>query len=154
MANKNVVTAVKEIAKPIIESLGYEIDDMEYAKTAEGMVLTIYLYSDNGIKIEDCEKVARAMNEPLEELDPTKGESYTFNVSSPGINRPLKTEKQMTRNLNKKIEVKLYSKQDGKKLFVGEFLNFTENDITVNTGKETKIFNLKDVAQIVPHIEF
>ena len=154
MAQKPVAKAVEEFLNPIIEGLGYEIIDVEYAKKPNGMNLTIFIDSAEGIKIEDCEKVHSAIDEPLDELDPTNGASYTLNVSSPGLDRPLSTDKDLNRNLNQMIELSLYSKLNGKKQYVGKLLTYNEDEITILDGEKQISFQRDSIAKIIKFIEF
>ena len=108
---------VFELVAPIAESFGLEVIEVLYEKKYDGMNLTIVIDKDGGVDINDCEKLHRAIDAPLDELDPIDC-AYILNVSSPGLDRPLKTERDFKRNLNKKISIKLYKALDGKKNFV------------------------------------
>ena len=154
MAQKPIAKTVEEFLNPIVENLGYEIVEVEYAKKPNGMNLTIFIDSVNGIKIEDCEKVHSAIDEPLDELDPTNGASYTLNVSSPGLDRPLSTDKDLKRNLNQMVEISLYSKMDGKKQFAGVLSAYSEDEIVVLDGDKQINFKRNAIAKITKFIEF
>ena len=145
---------VSEFATPIVENLGYELVEVKYAKGHSGMELTLFIYSKQGISLEDCEKVSRAIDEPLDELNPTNDVSYTLNVSSLGLDRPIKTAKDAERNLNKKIDVKLYASVDGKKVYTGILTAYTEKDITIKLEKEEKTFRFDEIALASPVIDF
>ena len=153
MASK-VVQICEEKICPVIENLGYEVVEVEYAKKADGMNLTFYIDTPNGITIEDCEKVNNAINDLLDEVNPTNDEHYILNVSSPGIDRPIKTYNDFLRNKDKLVEVTLYSKKDGSKLYSGKLKNFTETNVEIETEKGLISFEQKEVAQISPVIEF
>lgn len=107
MAGKTI-DLVQEKINPIIESLGYEVVDVEYAKKVDGMNMTFYIDKPDGIKIEDCEKVHKAISDPLDELNPTGDAKYILNVSSVGLDRPIKTDKDLKRNIGKEVEIRLY----------------------------------------------
>lgn len=158
MANKKVADAVKEIADPIVTNLGYELVEVEYAKKSTGMNLTLFIYSKNGITLDDCEKVSKALDEPLEELDPTNGESYTFNVSSLGLDWPIKNEKDINRNINEKIEIKLYAPYLNKKVFQGVLIGGNDEEIKFyevnDKEKQEKTFKFKDIAKVSKIIDF
>ena len=109
-----VADSVRQLVEPFAGQFGLEVVEVVYEKKYDGMNLTIFIDKDGGVSIDDCEKLHRAIDEPLDELDPIS-ESYTLNVSSLGIDRPLKTDRDFKRNLNKKISVKLYKAIDGKK---------------------------------------
>ncbi len=154
MEKKTVVNSVEEFLTPIVENLGYRIVEVEYAKKQNGMNLTIFIDSPNGIDIDDCEKVHNAIDLPLDELDPTNGASYTLNVSSPGLDRPLKTERDLKANIGVLIEISLYSKMDGKKEIVGKLLDFSEDNLTVEIENKNLSIERKNIAKITKYIEF
>lgn len=154
MEKKTVVSSVEEFLTPIVENLGYRIVEVEYAKKQNGMNLTIFIDSPSGIDIDDCEKVHNAIDLPLDELDPTGGTSYTLNVSSPGLDRPLKTERDLNANIGVQIEISLYSKMDGKKEIVGKLLEFSEDYLTVETENKNLSIERKNIAKITKYIEF
>ena len=149
---------VKEICEekicPIIENMGYHVIEVEYAKKSDGMNLTFFIDKEDGIKIDDCEAVSKAIDAPLEELNPTGDESYVLSVSSPGIDRPLKTDWDFNRNLGKEIEITLFAKLDGKKKYVGILKNYDEKSITLEADNKEVAFERKQIAHIVPVIKF
>ena len=153
MASK-VKTICEEKVVPVIEELGYEVVEVEYAKKSDGMNLTFFIDNEKGIVIEDCEKVSKAIDDILEELDPTEGVGYILNVSSPGIDRPLKTNRDFERNLEKEISITLFSKLDGNKKFDGTLVSYTDETVTIQT--KTQLLELKRelIAHIVPVIKF
>lgn len=149
-----IADQVLQLCKPIAESLGLEIIEVTYEKRYDGMNLTVVIDKEDGVSIDDCEKLHRAIDAPLDELDPIE-ESYILNVSSPGIDRPLKTERDYRRNLNKKIAVKLYKPLDGSKSFQGVLIDFDENTFTITLQNKNNItFNKQDTAKVEPVIEF
>lgn len=149
-----IADQVLQLCKPIAESLGLEIIEVTYEKRYDGMNLTVVIDKEDGVSIDDCEKLHRAIDAPLDELDPIE-ESYILNVSSPGIDRPLKTERDYRRNLNKKIAVKLYKPLDGSKSFQGILIDFDENTFSITLQNKNNIkFNKQDTAKVEPVIEF
>ncbi len=154
---KKLASKVKSICEekvsPVIENLGYEVIEVEYAKKSDGMNLTFYIDKEEGIKIEDCEKVTKAINDLLDELNPTDDQPYILNVSSPGIDRPLKTERDFIRNQGKKISITLFAKQDGKKNFEGKLIGFNEKNITIELNGKQISFEKEKIAHIVPVID-
>ena len=153
MASK-IVTICNEKISPIIEALGYEVVEVEYQKKVDGMNLTFFIDSKDGITVEDCEKVSDAISDALDELDPTQGETYLLNISSPGLDRPIKNHKDFLRNEGKMVEVTLYKQIDGKKKFVGVLKDYTDSDVTIYTDDKPFVFKHSDVAKISPVIEF
>jgi len=149
-----VKTICEEKVVPVIENMGYEVVEIEYAKKSDGMNLIFYIDKDEGINIEDCELVSRAIDPLLEEVNPTDDAPYILSVSSPGIDRPLKTERDFKRNLGKEISVTLFAKIDGTKNFEGVLEEYDENTLTILVkGKQIK-FEKSKIAHIVPVIKF
>lgn len=145
---------VLALVEPIAESFGLEVLEVTYEKRFDGMNLTVVIDKDGGVTIDDCERLHRAIDGPLDEFDPIE-ESYTLNVSSPGLDRPLKTERDYKRNLHKKISVKLYKPLNGKKSYEGILTEYDEDTFSVETlKKETIKFIKKDTAKVEPIIEF
>ena len=107
-----------------------------------------------GVDLNTCEAFHRAIDEPLDTLDPTYGEQYTLNVSSPGLDRPLKTDKDFARVKGKKVEVKLFAPMKGKKFFEAVLEDFTETCVILNTGKETEKIERAKIARINEAIDF
>ena len=149
-----ITEKVQEFLNPIVENLGYEIVDVEYEKKFDGYNLTVFIDGEKGISLDDCEKVHMAIDEPLDELDPTNGASYTLNVSSPGIDRPFKTNRDFERNLGQIVEVNLYAAIKKCKNFVGELIGFDEDFIEIKTKKENIKLERKSIAKICKYIEF
>ena len=144
-----------EKLKPIIENMGYELVEVTYTKQQDGMNLIFYIDSDSGITIDDCEKVHRAIDPILDELNPTNDASYILSVSSLGIDRPLKTERDFKKNIGKEIEVTLFSKVNGQKNFKGTLIAFDDLSFTIKDQKETEVtFEKSKVAHVVPVINF
>lgn len=149
-----VAEAVFNLVSPIAQQMGLEVVEVTYKKQYDGMNLTVFIDKEEGVSLNDCERLHRAIDQPLDELDPI-AEPYTLNVSSLGIDRPLKTERDYKRNLNKKISVKLYKAQDGSKTFTGILTAYDDNTFTIMTDKKaSKTFNKSDVALAEPIIEF
>ena len=153
MASK-VVEKCNQHIIPIIEDLGYDVLEVEYAKKVDGMNLTFYIDNQDGIKIEDCEKVNNAITDVLDEINVSDDAPYILNVSSAGLDRPIKNEKDFKRNFGKLVDIKLYVPQNGKKQFTGVLVGFTENNYTIEANGEKLEFNKDKVAICVPHLEF
>lgn len=153
MAGK-VKSICSEKVVPIIEEMGYEVVEVEYSKQVDGMNLVFYIDNDQGVTINDCEKVTKVIDPILDELNPTDDKPYILSVSSPGIDRPLKTERDFNRNMGKEIEITLFSKLNGKKLFKGELKSFSVEEVTIFDGKENLTLKRNLIANIVPVISF
>lgn len=146
------IEEIKEFLKKYAEPMGIEIVDVEFSDKAEA--LTVYIETEAGVDLNTCEKFHNAIMEPIDELDPTFDKPYTLNVSSPGLDRPLKTARDFERNLNKEVEIKLYAPIKGKKLLEGVLLEFDENSVTVRLDKETEKINRTKIAKINKAIKF
>lgn len=148
------VDVVQALVQSTVSELGYELIDVEFQKEQTDWILTLYIDSPNGVTVDDCEQVSRAVEPLLDETDPIT-QSYFLSVSSPGIDRPLKKERDFERSLNKEIAVKLYAPQDKKKEFIGTLLRFDADTFTIaeKNGKERTILK-KDAASVRPHIVF
>jgi len=152
----SVKESVTELIEPILTRLGYELVEVTYKKQHDTMHLTIYIDSDKegGVSLDDTEIVANAIDAPIDELDPTAGAPYVLNVSSPGLDRPLKTEKDYRKKLGTEIEVSLYAPIGGSKKIVGTLKEFNEDKISLTTEKGDLEILLKDIAVAKPYITF
>ena len=138
----------EQLLLPILEQYQFELIDVEYVKEGSSWYLRAYIDKEGGITINDCETVARQMNPILDELDYIDG-SYTFEVSSPGLGRPLKKEKDYIRNLGKDIEIRTYRPIEHKKEFYGQLKAYTEQTVTIQTEEDLEmIFQKSDIALI------
>lgn len=146
------MSKVKQICEErlggVIAELGYELIDVEYVKENGGMSLIFTIDHEGGVTIDDCELVSKKIDPILEEINPTEDKPYTLVVSSPGLDRPIKTDKDLKRSLGKDVELTLFSKQNGKKSFVGNLDGFTEKLVMLKTEKETLSFEREKVANI------
>ncbi|MCF6463298.1 ribosome maturation factor RimP [Clostridium sp. Cult1] len=130
MSKKNIIRTVKEHCEPIIEDLGYDLVDLEYIKENGNNILRFYIGKLDGISIDDCQRVSEQVGDKLDELDPID-ESYYLEVSSPGLDRPLKTDKDLKRNIGKDVEISLYKNIDGKKKYIGQLIDYDEEFIQI-----------------------
>lgn len=138
----------EELILPILEENQFELVDVEYVKEGSDWYLRAYIDKDGGITVNDCELVARSMNEILDREDYIDG-SYIFEVSSPGLGRPLKKEKDYVRATGKELEIRTYRAIDHEKEFYGILKAFDENSVTIVTEDETElVFDKKDIALI------
>lgn len=138
-----IIDSVREIVEPIIIAQGMELIDIDFKKVYGDDTLTIYLDKDGGINLDDCEKINNLIDEPLDNLDPTGDKPYNLNVSSAGLDRPLKTDRDYQKHLGKELEVSLYSPIDGMKKFEGILISFDENSITFEITNRLKVKGAK-----------
>ena len=127
---KNVRETVREAIQPTVTELGYTIWDITYSKVGADYHLEITIDSPAGINIEDCEKVHRAIDPILDEIDPIEG-FYYLDVSSPGVERELRTEEHIRLSVGEKVKAKLFTAKDGKKLVSGILSAFEDGKITI-----------------------
>lgn len=153
MAERVVDKALK-IIKPIVEELGYVFVDLEYKKEHYGYVLALTIDKPEGVNIDDCEKVSRALDEPLDKYDVTSGASYNFNVSSYGLDRQFKTDYDFNKHINKLVDIKFYSPFNGVKSLTTLLIAFDDNNITIKFNDEDTVVERKAIATITAHIDF
>lgn len=153
MAERIVDKGIK-IIKPVVESLGYVFVDLEYKKEFSGNVLALTIDSPNGITINDCEKVSKALDIPLDENDITNGASYNFNVSSYGLDRAFKNDYDFNKHLNKLVDIKFYVPFNGKKEITSTLLSFNDSSITIEDNSDSQEIERKLIANIHAHLDF
>ncbi len=146
------VVEIQSAVENIAEDMNIEIVDVVFENKTG--VLTIFIDTKNGVDLDTCEKFHQAIDIPLDELDPSFGAPYTLNVSSPGLDRPFKTQRDFERNLEKEVEVKLYAPLKGKKLIEGILTGFDGNSVTVKTDKDELKISLNKIAKINKAIKF
>lgn len=148
-----VADLVYEKIKPLFAG-DIQLVEVEYIKKNDGMHLVIYIEKEDGVSVDDCVAASRLIDEPLEELNPTNDEPYYLDISSYGLDKPLKYDWQFKKYENKQVNVKLYAKIDGRKEFVATLKQKTEDSVVLAVDNENVKINLKDVAYITPYIEF
>ena len=139
---------VTKLVEPIIENLGYELYDVEYAKEGKNYFLRIFIDNEKGIDLNDCEKVNDAVNDILDKENYIK-EQYFLEISSPGIERILRTDNHLEQNIGKDINVKLFKKdENGAKEYLGTLKEFNQNEIIIETEEQKIKIERKNIAQI------
>jgi len=150
--NKKLVELITEMAEPIVKEHDLELVDVEYIREKDWF-LRIYINKPGGIDIDDCSVVSSKLTKVLDERDPIK-EKYYLEVSSPGIDRPLKKDKDFQNNYGKMVDVQLFAPLDGKKEFVGVLSRHSDMLISLIVEEKEIELERKAVASIRPHIEF
>ena len=138
---------VEALAAPIAAEQNVTLWDIEYVKEAVGMVLRVYIDADEGIGIDDCEAFSRALDPILDEADPIP-DSYTFEVSSAGLERELRRESHFAFALGKEVEARLYKPREGSKLYKGELLNYENGAVTLRCGDNDVHFEKEELAAL------
>jgi ribosome maturation factor RimP len=151
--SKNYEDKTTELIMPIVERMGFELVDVEFVKEGSTWYLRAYIDKEGGISVNDCEAVAREMNEILDREDYIE-ESYIFEVSSPGLGRPLKKEKDYVRNLNKMVEIRTYRMIERRKEFSGILKAYDKDTVSIVEDNNEIIFNKSDIALIREYIDF
>ncbi len=141
------VDLVTRLAEPIVQAAGCELWDVEYVREGGQYYLRVYIDKPEGISINDCENVSRALDPALDKEDPID-ESYIFEVSSAGLERQLKKPAHFTRFIGQTVEVKLYKAVDGTKVFSGELEAYEKGDVTIMYRGENMTFQKGQVAAV------
>ncbi len=142
-----IVEIVTGIAQPIVEQNGCELWDVEYVSEGGQWYLRIYIDKADGVSIDDCENVSRAVDPILDEIDPITS-NYIFEVSSAGLERTLKLPEHFQRFIGENVEVKLYKPLDGSKLYSGILTAYENGNISLNYGGKTITFTKEQVANV------
>ena len=137
----------EELLLPIVESFGVEIYDVEYVKEGADFYLRAYIDKPEGVNIQDCENVSRALSEALDKVDFIE-DAYILEVSSPGLGRTLKKDKHLQKSIGKDVEIKTYKPIEKQKEFAGVLKAFDENTLTITTDGKEQVFNRADIALI------
>ncbi len=146
---------VYEAVNPTVVSLGYEIVDIvERSEYGQKVITFVVDKVPDGVSLDDCESLHYAIEPIMDELDPTGGKPYVLEVSSPGLDRPLKTQRDFERNYGKEVEVRLYAPLKGVKSYEGVLLERTDGYVLLGRGSgETKIENTR-IAVVRPLVKF
>ncbi len=154
MKKKSKESVLETLLSPKIQEIGYELYDLSFEKKGKNWILVLFIDSEKGISLNDCEKVSRFISTVLDEADPIE-QSYLLEVSSPGIDRPLKKDSHYLANINQKINVNLFAPIDGDKVFEGILLSFNGDylSLELENGKileldRTKIAKANKIDEI------
>ena len=155
MSKREIYEAkAEELVLPLVEANNFELVDVEYVKEAGTWYLRIYIDKEGGININDCELVSRAFSEILDKEDPIE-DAYILEVSSPGLGRPLKKDKDFQRNLGAEVEVRTYKPINKQKEFVGLLDAWDKETVTLQLESgEMMTIARADIALIRQYIEF
>ena len=128
--------------------------EVEYIKKNDGMHLVVYIDKENGVTVEDCVEISHMIDQPIEDLNPTQDAPYFLDISSYGLDKPLKYDWQFKKYENRQVDVKLYRKVNDRKEFTAILKQKTENEVVFELNQANFSVNIKDVAHILPHLEF
>lgn len=150
----NIAERVETLLTPHITEMGYRVWDVEYVKEGAEWYLRITLDSDNGIDIEDCEKVSRAVSPILDEEDPIE-DFYYLEVSSPGLERVLRREEHFAASIGSDIEIRLFAPDENKKkAYTGKLTAFENNTVTFDIGGETMSIPMNKISKVQTLFDF
>lgn len=145
---------ILEFCNNIAKTVGVTVKEVEF-KQGKNPSLTLYIDKDGGVDLDACELFHNAINEPLDELDPTYGMPYTLNVSSLGIDRPFKTEQDFLSHVGQMVEVKLVTAIKGKKFYDGELLSYNGQCIVLKVdAKNVLSIDMKNIVKVNEYIDF
>ena len=144
----------EELLEPIVTGFGFELVDVEYVKEAGTWYLRAYIDKPGGITVDDCEAVSRKFSDVLDEKDYIE-DTYIFEVSSPGLGRPLKKDKDFQRSLGEEVEIRTYRPIDRQKEFVGELKAYDKESVTIVYEDDTEqTFQIQEIALIRLALDF
>ena len=147
------IEEIQNALQPIANELSVEIVDIEFKQGREP-ALTVFIDVEGGVDLNACESFHRAIDPVLDEVDPTFGAPYTLNVSSPGVDRPLKTKRDFEKNMGKQVEVKLFAPMMGKKFFEAELVGYDGNCVMLKDKSGEFKLELSKIAKINQAISF
>ncbi|MDU7150970.1 MAG: ribosome maturation factor RimP [Peptoniphilus grossensis] len=153
MNKKELRKEIYPLAEEVAEELGYEIVDIEFQNGSKHDLLSIFIYKKEGIDLDDCTEMSRNLEKKLDDLDILKN-PYYLEISSPGLDRPLKTKDDYRRNVGKEVDLKLYAPIDGKKEFSFVLGKYDDEFVYCNIdGEELKI-PIKSISSMKQTIKF
>ena len=137
----------EELLQPLVDAHGFELVDVEYVKEAGNWYLRAYIDKPRGIAVDDCEVISRALSDKLDEEDYIE-DSYILEVSSPGLGRPLKKDKDFQRSIGKEIEVRTFRAIDKQKEFIGILKEFNKDSFTIVIEDNEMTFQRSETALV------
>ena len=142
---------LRELLAPVVAGVGYQLWELEYMPRSGGGLLRLYIDSPNGISLDDCERVSRAVSEHLDATDPIPGH-YTLEVSSPGLDRVLRTREHFERFAGERVKLEMMQPIEGRKRFAGRLLGVGESDITLELESGRISLPIEDIhrARLAP----
>lgn len=145
--HEEIEEKTRELILPFLNDAGVELYDIDYEKEGSDWYLRVYIDKEDGVNIDDCEKVSRAFNEVLDKEDYIE-DAYIFEVSSPGLGRQLKKDSHFEKAIGESVDLKTYKPIDKCKEFTGILKEFDQNTVTITAQDKDMIFNRKDIAVV------
>ena len=153
MGKTSIYQSVADLIKPTLEGNGIELVDVEYKKTGKTWVLRVFIDKNQGVTVYDCQELSREI-EDLIEIHELIDDHYVLEVSSPGLNRPLKKDTDFLRNKGKRIQIKTYSPINNKKENAGTVIDFVNGTLFLGDKKDILKISLTEIAQAKLIIKF
>lgn len=148
------ISEIEALCCSVGEPLGVRVVEVEF-KQGKNPSLTIFIDKEGGMDLDTCELFHNAVSDPLDEFDPTYGLAYTLNVSSPGADRPFKTDGDFLSHIGKKVEVKLFGSVKSKKFLEGILVSYNGEQIVIKTDEKTSLsLELSSVVKVNEYIDF
>lgn len=147
MKRTDIEARTEELVMPIIDSGGYELWDVEYVKEGSDYYLRVYADKEGGIAIDDCVTISRALEAKLDEEDFIE-DAYILEVSSPGLTRKLKKDRDLERSIGRLVLIKLYKKENEAKEHTGYLDSFDKDSITIKNDNGTVTFMRENISSI------
>lgn len=148
LSKKGIITIIEGICEPLAEELGYDLVDVEFIKEDSAHFLRIYLDKPEGINLDDCQKMSELLSEKMDEKDPITV-PYYLEVSSPGLDRPLKTNKDLKRSIGKELEIKLYKPLEGKKTIEGDLEDYNDKELIIKIESNEIISVPRELVSLI-----
>ncbi|MGN1152154.1 MAG: ribosome maturation factor RimP [Lachnospiraceae bacterium] len=146
-------TRTEQLLVPIVEKYGVEIYDVEYVKEGSDWYLRAYIDKPEGVNINDCENVSRALSDVLDTEDYIE-DAYILEVSSPGLGRTLKKDRHLEKSLGEEVEIRTYKPIDKQKEFSGILKAYDKDTVTIEEDSEERVFARADIALIRLALDF
>ena len=145
----NTEKRIEELIQPTVTEMGYELVDVEFVKEGPNWYLRIFIDKEGGVTIDDCEVVSKTLEKIFDEKDPIE-QAYFLEISSPGIDRPLKKKEDFIKYNGEMVDVKLYKQYEGSKEYTGKLVGYDENDgtVTIEVDDKNIAFAKKEIAGI------
>lgn len=151
---EDIVARTEKLVLPLIQENALDLVDIEYVKEAGEWYLRVYADKEGGITIDDCETLSRSLS-PLLDKEDFISDAYILEVSSPGLLRPFKKDRDFERNIGQPVEIRTYKNIGGSKEFTGILEAFDADSVTIRTEKKELLpFDRKDISLIRKHIIF
>lgn len=150
---EDIEKKTEALLNPILEEFGFDLWDVEYIKEGPDYYLRAYIDKEGGINIDDCVDVSRRLSDELDK-DEFIDDAYILEVSSPGLGRQLKKDKEFMRSIGRAVDLKTYKPIDGTKEFTGTLVAYDGDSVTLEIGEADKVFLKSDIAKVSLSIDF